>query len=135
MPTNKELWDRYVWYTEELTKHARQIGFAAGGICWLFRRAGEFPDPILFALLLLAVFFVFDGCQFYLAAVRMRNFARAEEIKRHEQTGSIEAAYDVPDELDRPIFLLFRAKLGFLLGCFLMIALQIVLELGESRLN
>ena len=102
---NKDLWDQYQRYTEDLTINSRKLAYVAGGLCWFFKSEdGTFPAMILLALLFLVLFFFFDLLHNLLAAVVYRIWIRLHEEKKYKETGTIEGEYDKPVWLDRPAF-------------------------------
>lgn len=115
--TNREVWAACDFYTSEITKHARAVGFGGLAVCWFFRSAQvSFPSLIVLAMIGLMVFFLLDLGQYYVAAVRLRSGMRREEVRRESEAGSIEGDYALPAALDTPSFILFHVKLSFLLA-------------------
>ena len=108
---NKEVWESYNFYTGEVTKHSRYLGFAGIAICWFFRTTEiKFPNFILFSLVLLVVFFVLDLAQYYVSAMRLRKWMQKEEAENEKNTGSVEGEYWPPKSLDLPACWLFKIK-------------------------
>lgn len=127
---NREVWDSYDYYTSEITKHARYLGFAGIGICWFFRSPELlFPRAILGALICLVLFFLLDLMQYYIAAIRLRLWMQAEEEKREGEGDSIEGDYWPPVQLDRPAFILFHCKLCALIAGFALICTEIIVRM------
>lgn len=123
---NQEIWESYYFYTGEVTKHARYLGFSGIAICWFFKSPEiTFPTFILSALIALAVYFVLDLAQYYIAAMRLRGWMQQQETEREEKTGGTEGEYWPPKSLDLPSFRLFKFKLLFLLLGFLCIGLEV----------
>ena len=120
---NADLWKSYDFYTSELTKHARQLGFAGIAVCWLFRSSeGAFPGFVLVGLLAFVGFFASDVLQYYGAAILLRFWTQREESRKHDETGTIEGEYLKPRWVDRLPFLLFNLKIFLLLGGFFALA-------------
>tara|TARA_R110002110_G_scaffold415807_1_gene656425 strand:- start:39299 stop:39709 length:411 start_codon:yes stop_codon:yes gene_type:complete len=70
----KDLYKEYEVQTEILSNICRQLGFASGGIIWLFRQNGEIELPFLplIVLITLLIYFLFDLLQFFLAAKKIK---------------------------------------------------------------
>ncbi|MDA3833844.1 MAG: hypothetical protein PF495_10635 [Spirochaetales bacterium] len=127
---NQEVWASYDFYTGEVTKHSRYLGFAGIAICWFFRTTEiTFPNLILTSLILLVVFFVLDLAQYYVSAMRIRKWMQKEEAEKEKKTGSIDGEYWPVKSLDVPSFWLFKIKLLFLLLGFLCIGLELSLRI------
>ncbi len=124
---NREIWNSYDYYTGEITKHARYLGFAGVAICWFFRSPTLiFPQLILLSLITLVFFFLIDLIQYYVAAIRLRLWMQAEEEKQVRESGSIEGEYWPPKQLDKPAFVLFHCKLIALFLGFCFIGIELV---------
>lgn len=124
---NREIWESYDYYTSEITKHARHLGFAGIAICWFFRSSDiQFPRAILGALTGLVLFFLLDLTQYYVAALRLRLWMHEEEEKQESERGTIEGDYRLNKELDRPVFALFHCKLFALLFGFVSIGYELI---------
>lgn len=124
----EELWKTYDFYTAEITKHARYLGFAGLAVCWFFKSPEvTFPTLILLALLSLVLFFLFDLLQYYVAAVRYRSWLHGEESQAVD-TGIELGSLDLwpTQELDRPAQKLFTAKLVLLLLGFVLIGAELM---------
>lgn len=113
---HQEIWRDYYFYTGEITKHARFLGFAGFAVCWFFRTpAITFPPLILAALMGLVVYFLLDLLQYYVAAFRLRSWMTGEE-KCREPLGTLEEEdYRPPVGLDDWTLRLFHSKLAVLL--------------------
>lgn len=118
---NSELWGQYKQYTEDLTTNSRKLAFIAGGLCWFFKDdKGVFPVLILITLLLLVLYFAFDLLQYFTAALFYRQWIRAAETERYNNTGTLDGDYEKPAWLDRPAFTCWCVKTIILLiiyGC------------------
>jgi len=125
--TNSELWEQYSQYTEQASSVARQLGFAAAGLIWAFRDTGSgWTEKAQAGLVFVVAFFITDLLQYVIAAVRRRLWIRGEEIKKWNETQSIEGDYNVPVTLDRPAFWLWWIKLGFLIVAYIFVALTVL---------
>jgi hypothetical protein len=119
---NRQVWDAYDYYTSEISKNARTLGLAGIAICWFFRTpALTFPRPILWALVFVILFFIADLLQYYISAMRVRTWMRAEEERRLAETKSLEGEYDLPIGIHTPGHVLFHVKLATLLAGFLIL--------------
>jgi len=128
---NHEVWESYNFYTSEVTKHARYLGFAGIAICWFFRAADiTFPTPILLALIFLVLFFLTDIAQYYIAAIRLRNWMQSEESRYESEGSSLEQEYWPPKSLDTPAFWLFHMKLLLLFIGYLLVGSEILLRIS-----
>ena len=127
---NQEVWNSYNFYTSEVTKHGRYLGFSGVAICWFFKTPEiTFPNLILSSLIFLVVFFCLDITQYYVAAMRLKEWMQQKESEQEKVTGSIEGDYWPPKELDNPSFLLFKLKLLVLLLGFICIGLELALRM------
>lgn len=130
---NSEVWDFYNFYTGEVTKHSRHLGFAGIAICWFFRTTEiTFPNFILFSLIFLVLFFVFDLVQYYVSAMRLRKWMQKEEAENENKKGSVDGEYWPPKSLDLPAFWLFKIKLLFLFIGFFFIGLELALRILDN---
>ena len=112
---NKDLWAQYVGYTDQASQIARHLGFASAGLLWAIHDMTDRWSVIArLGLAFVVLFFMADLVQYVFAAVRRRLWIRAEEKKRWSETGSIEGEYLVPPSLDRPVYVIWWAKLGLL---------------------
>lgn len=125
-----DLWDRYKAYTTDLTRFGRQLGFAAAAICWLLKSPdGRFPGLVLWALGAVVVYFFLDIVHALWAGVRVKRFLEADEAAYFAKHGKgMPSDHDVqqPRKLDAPIYLVYLAKITFLLVSFLLIAIEIL---------
>lgn len=120
--TNQEAWAQYKEYSQTTSEIARKFAFAGVAICWFFKsEENKFPDMVLFALILLVVFFLLDLLQYLVSSFIYKNWIRKEEIKRWEQTGKIEGDYYNPTWIDIPAFIFFIGKVFVLLTAFILI--------------
>ena len=123
---NHEVWDSYNFYTSEVTKHARYLGFAGMAICWVFRDADfSFPKSILVALFFIVLFFLADIAQYYISAIRLRSWMHKEESKYEADGKGLEQEYWPPKSLDMPTYRLFHIKLLLLLIGYSGIGIEI----------
>jgi hypothetical protein len=128
--TNSELWQSYDFYSSELTKHSRHLGFAGAAVCWFFRSPEvTFPRWILIALALIVAFFLLDLLQYYSGALLRRFWIQQQESKLYKATGSIDGEYVIPRWLDRPTFALFVLKTTSLLLGFAAIGVELLARL------
>lgn len=126
---NSELWASYKEYTETLSSNARTLGFAAAGICWIFKGADNtFPKAILLALVFDVSYFLCDMIQFLLAAVFLRIWTRREEVRRWKHESTIDGDYLKPPWLDYPAYTLWWMKVFCLLISFILIGWHILLQ-------
>lgn len=122
-------WTSYVEYTEDLTKTCRQLGLANGAICWFFKSPTvTFPKSILVALLLLCLYFLFDVLQYFIASWRIKSWLEKEETKAMNEVGHLNLEIDKPISLDKPIFIMGRLKVIFLILSYGMVILELVLR-------
>lgn len=127
---NEDLWRSYKEYTEETTKHARQLGFAGAAICWFFRYDdATFPPLISLALLVFVVYFALDVAQYVVAAKQIRDWTRGEENRRFRESGTIDGEYEKPEELDTWPYRLFALKLGALTAAFGTLGIEFISRL------
>jgi hypothetical protein len=121
--SNARAWDQYNFYTGELTRHARGLGFAGVAICWILRdgEAVNFPLTILLGLFTFVLYFLLDGGQYAHAAWKLRRRIEEREQELESTTGSREGDYSVPRAFDKPIRRYFIAKLVALLIAFLFV--------------
>jgi hypothetical protein len=128
--TNRELWQSYDFYSSELTKHSRHLGFAGAAVCWFFRTPEvTFPKWILVALVMIVAYFLLDLLQYYSGAILRRFWIQREESKMYQATGSIEGEYLMPRWLDRPTSAFFVFKTASLLLAFVAIGVELVTRL------
>src|SRR5688500_7741761 len=100
--TNADVWASGQDYTKELTVQSRKLAFGGAAICWFFKTAeATFPKPILFALLLIVVFFLLDMAQYFLAANGIRTWMLGAERDMWEKFETIEGDYSKPAHLDQ----------------------------------
>lgn len=124
--TNKELWQQYKEYTSELTANSRKLAFAATAICWLFKNAdNSFPDIIFNALGYIAAFFLADILQYFLSAILLRAWIRKQEIKKWNEGDQIEGSYYKPEWLDKPAYIMWWLKTGFLFTAYASIGVHV----------
>lgn len=124
---NSELWSSYEFYTGELTKHSRQLAFAAVAICWFFKSPTiSFPKPVLISLILLVSFFAFDILQYFISSHLLRWWTRREEKRKWETEKSIEVEYNKPWWIDYPAFIFFNLKIVALVSAFIALGVEFV---------
>ena len=129
---NEAVWASYREYTIELTKHARQMGFAGIAVCWLFREpGGDMSLPVVGALGLLTLFFVADAAQYLVGAVQLKRWMESEEERFQNIRGTIEGDYAIPKALDRPTFALWSLKLVLLLVGFGLLGVEAVRQMVD----
>lgn len=124
-----EVWSTYEEYTKELTQHSRKLGFTGVAVCWLLRtEAFDFPAPVLWALLLIVIFFVLDACQYGIGAVIHYRLA-----SRTEDEAEVEGVRELRDldvekrkGFDRLPRLLFIIKLAALSTSYFILLIQII---------
>jgi hypothetical protein len=120
--TNREAWGAYDFYTGEISKNARTLGLAGIAICWFFRTPQlTFPRPILWALVLIILYFIADLLQYYTSAMRIRGWLRAEEARRQTARSLDETGYTFPIGVHTPGHVLFHVKLATLLLGFVLL--------------
>jgi hypothetical protein len=130
--TGKALWEQYQHYTRDFTDHARKLGFAGLGVCWLFHdERFRFPWLIYGAIFLFVCYFVCDALQNLLAALTLRLFTENREKKLWRETGSIEGEIPKPKWVDGPASVMFAAKAVFLLGGFVVVGLELLRRLSS----
>jgi hypothetical protein len=117
-----ELWQQYKEYTEETSRYARQLGFAAAGIAWVLKVPGPKipPENILPFAFITASFFL-DLMQYLLGAVFIGAWTRRreKEIWRKKITGTIELYK--PAWLDYPSKTCWFLKLAALSGSYILL--------------
>lgn len=119
---NADLWQSYKEYTETLSTNARTLGFAAAGVCWLFKSEdGVFPRQVLLALVFAVLFFLSDMLQFLIAALCLRVWTRRKEKEFWKLHGTIDKDYHKPAWLDAPAYGLWWIKVLCLLTAFVLI--------------
>lgn len=127
---NKELWDTYSFYTEELTKYSRQLAFAGAAICWFFKTPEvTFPKVISIALGLIVLFFILDIMQYFVSAHLLRWWIRKEEIRKWQAEKTIQGEYDKPWWVDSPAFIFFNLKAGALFLSFAAIGYEFLIRI------
>ena len=130
---NAQIWKQYQDYTKDVSVNARQLGFAAAAICWIFKapQIGEvpsllFPRLILWSLAFVVAFFSFDLLQLFLGAVLTRRWIRRAEKRLWQKTRSIEGEYHKPASIDIPVFILWCLKLLLLFLTFVLIGWHVL---------
>lgn len=128
---NREVWDAVDYYTGEISKNARALGFAGIAVCWFFRNPDlTFPPRILWSLVFIVAFFLADLSQYYVSGMRLRRWMRAEERARRARTGTIEHDdYAIPPRIHRPGHVLFHVKLLCLAGGFFLLGYEFATHL------
>lgn len=125
-----QLWSQYQHHTRDVTEHGRKLGFAGAGICWFFRDSSfTFPPAILWALALFVGYFVLDLLHGFVGALQVKSFTEEQEGRMWAESRSLDGEIEVPRSLDRPAFLLFLAKVAFLLAGFVAVAIEIVFRI------
>lgn len=120
--TNKEAWEQYKEYSQTTSEIARKFAFAGVAICWFFKlEDNKFPQIVLYALLLLVVFFISDLLQYLISSFLYKWWIRKEEIKKWEQTGKIEGEFFNPNWIDIPAYIFFISKITLLLVSYILI--------------
>ncbi len=133
--THEKIWASQKEYSIELTKHARQIGFAGFAVAWLFRdpSSGAMSLPVLSALGSLSGFFVLDLLQYLVGAVLLRLWIHGEERKRIDANQPIsEGDYSPPKWLDVPAFALWCIKLGLLILGFGFLGFEVLQQVSAA---
>lgn len=114
----KELfWDEYKKSTSTFSSICRQLAFAEGGICWLFKTQGQkLPLIFLITLTFLVVFFILDAWQYHEISRTYRKCARKYEKEVEE--GRITAVTEIYKDTgtNKSSKRLFNAKLYVLSG-------------------
>lgn len=124
---NEKAWSHYVAYTRDITEFSRKLAFAGIAICWVIKpEQGGFSNASLAALALFALFFVLDIAQYSSGAVRWYSWIKSQEKKNFEEKGSLEGDYSPPEDLDRPAFIAFWAKVVALSLAFVAIGIETV---------
>ncbi len=122
---NADAWSSVEFYSSELTKFARQLGFAAAALCWLFRESSDgLPRPASVALVLLVLFFIFDILQFFVSFHVHRKWMYEAEAEMLAEQNTLDGDYQKPQKLDKPAFLLFNAKIAALTLAFVALGVQ-----------
>ena len=105
-----ELWRNQEFYSRDLTEHSRKLAFAVALICWFFKSEKiTFPPAILWSLVFLVGFFIFDVLHYFWGAVRYRRFIHREEKELGEKVYK-NPEVKVTRKLDRPMYVMFWLK-------------------------
>lgn len=123
--TLKDIWTEYQENTRELSENARKLAFACAAICWFFKsNAATFPGKIIYSLVFIVLFFLFDMLQYLVSAVTIRTWAtRKEKILQFNKL-PLDSKVEKPRWLVRYPFYLFLLKLFFLLSSFVFLILE-----------
>lgn len=106
-----EVWKTYEFYTEKLTEQGRKLAFAIAAICWFFKTPEiTFPEYILYSLLFVVSFLLFDLLQYLIGALLNGVYARYQEIKMWKQKHTIMGDIEKPAWIDKPVVTLFIIK-------------------------
>jgi hypothetical protein len=114
----EQAWSHYTDYTKDFTTQSRKVAFALGAGCWFFRTPeATFPYWVLWSLVVLVGFFVFDLAQDLIALCLLRRWLREQEKEIYDRTGNLDHETEVekPWWLDWPSFLFFLIKTVMLL--------------------
>ncbi|MEJ2638003.1 MAG: hypothetical protein P8010_00355 [Desulfosarcinaceae bacterium] len=128
-------WDTYKEHNLLYSANARQLAFAIGAICWLFRIEEKtntcsditFPPFIITALLFIVIFVLSDLTQYLYQTVAFRKQIKSEEkrIKKEQNTNKLTAdmIIQIPGRLHKPaITLLFTKTTALYIAGFLLLA-------------
>lgn len=124
----RELWDNYDYYTSELSKTFRTLAVSGAAIAWFFKSENfSFPNFILLSLVFLVAFFIADIIQYFVAAIRIKKYARSKEKEMYKKKieYNSETEIEVPEWLDNWPFTLFCIKSGLILAAYIFILIEI----------
>lgn len=119
---NAEAWQSYSDYTKDTSTYARAFNTLGVATCgWFLRSEGFGLRLFVAALLAFLSYFLADLAQYVVASERVRKWARSEEERHWNQSGTIEGEYVRPHTLDEWPRRLFYVKLAILaLGVILL---------------
>jgi len=100
---------------------ARQVAFGAAAICWFFKTDGlTFPQPVLAALVTLAVYFLVDFLQYYQNTLRYHSLYLDYREERLDKA----CIPDRAEQIQAASAVFFHIKLVLLLTVYGCIAVQ-----------
>jgi hypothetical protein len=113
-------------FTKRTSENVRFLGLAGLGFLWVLS-GQKFPLPrdVLIAVLLLVVVLVLDFLQYVVGARIWDGFVAEQEAKGKTREDPVQA----PREIHRPIYLLYRMKIGALVLAYLALGYAIVKRL------
>lgn len=124
--TNRELWEKYTNFTQDLSTNARNLAYVAAGLSWAFKtEAGEFPGLVIVALRCVILFFMADILQYVSGALFVRCWVRSQEKAMYAKTKSIEGDYEQPGWLDTPPLIFLWIKIAALLVAYIYLGMYI----------
>lgn len=113
---DEKIWSIYNSNTTALSNLCRQLAFAEGGICWFFKLPNTPLSPeVKITLMLIAVFFMLDALQYFVAVLIFWSVAKYYEY-RHGRKELVRSDQIVKKWwMSRFSFLFFLAKIACLM--------------------
>ncbi len=113
--------DAFYTFTEKASDLNRQLAFAAIAIIWLFKKdvGGQPSIPVQLILpgILIVSSLVFDMLHYCVASIIWRGFYRSKENAGFRENAELSA----PVWAERPIWLLFGAKISCAMAAYIII--------------
>lgn len=122
--------ERYLFYSSESSKIARQLAFAEGAIFWaLYFLMQSGPKALIVTFYsTLLLFFIFDLVQYVFGGYLFSN--QAKVIKKLIKANTTTPKYEIGDEVGKSINKFYISKLIFLCISSLLLIIMFVIFLN-----